>query len=430
MLIEFSVGNYKSFREKVTFSMVAAAIKSKDKSLDANNTISAAQNLKLLTSAAIYGPNAGGKSNLVSALNFMNRFVKSSAKDTQVSEKIPVDRFRLSTEFEDQPSHFEIIFLIEGKRYRYGFELNTDRIISEWLYFAPKSREALLFERNRDNIKIGNYFKEGRGIEERTRENALFLSVAAQWNGHTSAKILSWFNKLLTLLDIPPTLPRFILEDAKFKSPILQFISALDIGITDFVSERSPIPDSSSSVQKPPKSIRQEVGSEEMDFGKFIMDEIRTKHLKYDREGKAVDQVEFLLRDNESHGTQRLFGLAPFIILALNVGLVLVIDELDTKLHPILTQSILNLFNNKETNPKNAQLIFTTHDINLLNRDLLRRDQIWFVEKDKQAATYLYSLAEFKVRNDASFDSDYVHGKYGAIPLIGNLEYPFEDRGN
>ena len=429
MLIEFSVGNYKSFRDRVTLSMVAAAIKSKDKSVDETNIIKASKGLKLLTSAAIYGANASGKSNLMSALSFMNSFVESSAKDTQVSEKIPVDRFRLSTECDDQPSYFEIVFLMEGKRYRYGFQANTDRIISEWFYFVPKSREATLFERNLNDIQVGPYFKEGKGIAQRTRENALFLSVSAQLNGEISGKVLQWFKCFAVLFQIPSTLPRFILEEPIFKQPILDFVNALDIDIKDFAVKQDA-GDFGLHLPIEVKSEFKKKGIEGVELGQFSQDPIRTKHMKYDKDGQVVDHVEFLLDQNESHGTQRLFGLAPFIIMALRLGCIVAIDELETKLHPIITLSILNLFNNKETNPNNAQIIFTTHDTNLLNRNHLRRDQIWFTEKDKHAATHLYSLVEFKVRNDASFDGDYIHGKYGAIPFIGNLEYLFGRRGN
>jgi uncharacterized protein len=429
MLIEFSVGNYKSFRDRVTLSMVAAAIKSKDKSVDEANIINASTGLKLLTSAAIYGANASGKSNLMSALSFMNSFVESSAKDTQIAEKIPVDRFRLSTACDDQPSYFEIVFLMEGKRYRYGFQANTDRIISEWLYFVPKSREATLFERNLNDIRVGPYFREGKGIAQRTRENALFLSVAAQLNGEISGKVLQWFKCFAVMFQTPSTLPRFILEESSFKKPILDFVNALDIDIKDFALDQ----EAQNFESLLPKGLKREfkkMGIDGVQLGKFSHDPIRTKHMKYDKDGQLVDHVEFLLDKDESHGTQRLFGLAPFIIMALDLGCIVAIDELETKLHPIITLSILNLFNNKQTNPKNAQIIFTTHDTNLLNRNHLRRDQIWFTEKDKHAATHLYSLAEFKVRNDASFDGDYIHGKYGAIPFIGNLEYLFGKKGD
>jgi uncharacterized protein len=423
MLIEFSVANYKSFREKVTLSMVAAAIKSKDRSVDENNVIEVDQKLKLLTSAAIYGANASGKSNFIYAMDFMTKFVQNSAKDTQASEKIPTDGFRLSTEFDQKPSHFEVVFIMEGKRYRYGFEVNTDRIISEWLYYAPKAREATLFERDLEDIHVGNYFKEGKGkgLIQKTRENALFLSVVAQWNGEVSTHIVAWFQQVMAFINMESAAPPyFAFDDEEMRRSTLQLIKALDIDILDFSVEGIPSQDSTSSV-----STAQSSSTKRRRERKII----KTRHQKYDEAGNAVDTVEFLLMESESHGTQKLFVLSPFLIFVLKVGLVLFLDELEAKLHPMLTRRLIQLFNDKETNPNNAQLIFTSHDTNLLSHDYFRRDQIWFTEKDKYGATHLYSLAEFKVRNDASFSRDYVHGKYGAIPFIGNLEYLFGTKG-
>ncbi|MGO9568912.1 MAG: AAA family ATPase [Desulfomonilaceae bacterium] len=248
MLIEFSVGNYKSIREKVTLSMVAAAMKSKDRSVDENNVIDVGQKLRLLASAAIYGANASGKSNLISAMDFMKTFVQISAKDTQASDKISTDSFRLSTEFDQKPSHFEVVFLLEGKRYRYGFEVNTDRIISEWLYYTPKSREATLFERNLDDIYVCNYFKEGKGLIRRTRSNALFLAVVAQWNGAVATKLLEWFHYVGVLFDMGSALPYFAFDHEEIRRSTLQLIKAMDIDIIDFSVEEIPSQDSAPSV--------------------------------------------------------------------------------------------------------------------------------------------------------------------------------------
>ncbi|MEP6929332.1 MAG: AAA family ATPase, partial [Flavobacterium sp.] len=161
-----------------------------------------------------------------------------------------------------------------------------------------------------------------------------------------------------------------------------------------------------------------------IDFG----NRLRTLHNVYDNKGNVVSNYEFKLSDQESSGTNKIFDLSGFVLLTLQLGLVLIIDELDSKLHPILTQEIIKLFNNPETNPKNAQLIFTTHDTNLLGANLFRRDQIWFTEKDDFEATDMYSLLEFKdedgktIRKDRSFEADYIRGRYGAIPYISNLQ--------
>ena len=172
MLIEFTVGNFRSFKEPVTLSMVAAKLKARDPHVNENNTILVDDRLTLLTSAAVYGANASGKSNLVAALHFMRNFVLGSSRDTQAAEPIDIENFRLSTETENAPSLFEVVFRTEGVQYRYGFEANQERILSEWLFYVPKQREARLFLRQEDQIECGRAFKEGRGREEKPRPNA------------------------------------------------------------------------------------------------------------------------------------------------------------------------------------------------------------------------------------------------------------------
>ena len=188
MLVQFTVGNYRSIKEPITLSMVAANLVSQDKSLDENNTFTVGK-LKLLKSAAIYGANASGKSNLIKALNFMIRFINDS---TNIRERIEVDPFLLNTETENASSFFEMIFIIEGQRYRYGFEIDSEKIHSEWLFHTPKSREANLFLRNDQKIVVSSNFKEGKGITDKTRKDALFLSVTAQFNGLIASQISNY----------------------------------------------------------------------------------------------------------------------------------------------------------------------------------------------------------------------------------------------
>lgn len=431
MIVEFTVGNFRSFREKVTLSMVAAAITAKYDEIDFNNVIPVDSKLRLLTSAAIYGANACGKSNFISAISFMKHLIMSSAKDTQLSEDIAVDRFQLCPVSETEPAYFELIFLIEGTRYRYGFEVDTEQVVSEWLYFVPKSREAKLFERHFADITLGANFKEGRKLPDRTRKNALFLSVAAQFNGAVSGKILEWFSGVKVNLGISHDMDQvqasFIYDLSKRKERILSFIRALDLNIEDVISERVPfqIPEDNNLPEDLLNVFKKFEGKEQVRIG--------TKHRKYDTEGNVMGFVDFDMVKNESHGTQRIFGLAPMLIAALERGKTVWMDELDVRLHPVLTRHIVDLFNNKKTNPHNAQLIFTTHDTNLLSNKIFRRDQIWFIEKDRKEISHLYSLAEFripkdsqsKIRNDAQFEKGYIKGRYGAVPFLGDMESVF-----
>ncbi len=435
MLIEFSVGNFRSFKDIVTFSMVAANISAKYKEIDENNVFSVDKDLSLLKSAALYGANASGKSNLIAAIRFMRQFVLTSSRDTQVTETINVDSFRLSLETEEKPSFFEMVFLLNSKRYRYGFEVTTQRVTSEWLYYVPTIREAKLFERSLDDVKTTNAFKEGRGLTDRTRSNALFLSVVAQFNGEIAQSVLRWFNNLNVstglndISDMMHALARF--ENTKYQNDIIEFIKKLDLGIDHIQIEKSRI-----DTLKLPESTPEELAQ----FFKLVegigveQTIVRTTHKKYSTDNYELSSEIFDLDRNESEGTKKLFALAYPILHSLRNGRILIIDELDARLHPLITCEIIRLFNSKETNPHNAQLVFTTHDTNLLNNKLFRRDQIWFTEKSKYGFTQLYSLVEYKseddgtkVRNDASFERDYIEGRYGAIPFIGNFQSLIED---
>ncbi|MHB9026964.1 MAG: AAA family ATPase [Armatimonadota bacterium] len=406
MLIEFSVGNYKSFKETVTLSMVAAnRLASRDRALDENTVIPIDDELSLLTSAAVYGANASGKSNLGDAFRFMQDFIINSSKDTQVGERIAVEPFALDPETHTQPTHFEIVFIIAGnplianKQYRYGFEVDAKRVVREWLYHVPKRKEVMLFERDGQKFTLSPTFAEGEKLEAKTRENALFLSVVAQFNGQIAADITKWFvdSHFISGLDnVPPMrwTVAVLLHSNRFQEEVLKFVHSLDFGIEGIQVEES---------------------------------NIITLHRSYNAAGDPSSLVSFDLESQESEGTKKIIALAGEIILSLRLGDTFIIDEFDARFHPLLTQEIVRLFNNKETNPKHAQLIFMTHDTNLLDRELLRRDQIWFVEKDRFGASHLYSLAELRARNDTSYEKNYIQGRYGAIPFLGDVQRVMEE---
>jgi len=431
MLIEFNVENYRSFKDESNFSMVAAKIVSKDKKLDQVNIFEVDEKLSLLKSAVIYGANASGKSNLHKALQFMRWFVLNSSKGTQAGEPIDTEPFRLSTETEDQASIFEIVFILNHRKYRYGFEVNTEEVISEWLFDLPSTKERKLFVRENEKIDVKKTFSEGEGLEKRTRPNALFLSVVSQFNGKIAEEILRWFQ---TLSIVKPsnsnnriyTVKCF--EDGLYKDEIVELIKRLDLGI-ESIEVESVEPDISRFKDLSEKT-KQSLLSSLMKKKSVI-----TSHWKYDQDGGKV-QESFDLDLHESEGTKRLFALAGLLIDTLKHGKILFIDEFDSSIHPLITCAIIKLFNSKETNPKNAQIVFITHDTNLLSHKIFRRDQIWFAEKDIKGSTHIYSLAEYKmpaeenavevsfkkVRNDASFEDNYIHGKYGAIPFVGDLQ--------
>ncbi|RKX82515.1 MAG: ATP-binding protein [Spirochaetes bacterium] len=421
MLTSFSVGNFKSYREIKTINLLASA----DNTYEDTNLIlqqlasgQRERSTRVLKSSAIYGANASGKSNLLEAIRFMKFFSENSSKNMQASEKIPVDRFILDNKSKESPAFFQIQFFFEAIPFRYGFEITSDQVISEWLFYSPKGKEAILFTRSKDSIEIGSQFPEGRKLEDKTRKNALFLSVCAQFNGELSNKVIQWFSNCNIISGINDksyiqfTIDR--LGDPKFIKRITNLLQVADLGITDITYSKQLL-----DMDELPLEIRDTLMK---NLGKDIDDESIKKHKAilnlFSFIHKTSSETIGFKLESESQGTQKLFALAGPIIDTLNTGKTLIVDEFDTRLHPNITRFLIGLFNSKDQNKKNAQLIFATHDTNLLSNRFFRRDQIWFTEKNKDNESDLYPLSDIKVRKDATFNKDYIQGKYGAIPYI------------
>lgn len=447
MLIEFTVGNYRSFFEPMTISLEATKLRANEKILDEQNVFRI-NNLSLLRSAAIYGANASGKSNLIRAMSFMRRFALQSAKDFQAGEPTGVERFKLNLVARQEPATFQIIFHLDGKQYRYGFEVDDKSVRTEWLYRTVR-RESRLFMREGDKYDIASGFKEGRGLETRTRSNALFLSVVAQFNGELATRLLAWFRNFMVLgpgLDddfFNAYTADLCRKDPIFRERVTEIIKIADFGIAGLEVEQQSISEAASVVGLPKElqgmltqfteqfatAAAQWVGETEVPVEALLVPSTKTMHTVFDGEHNRTGQETFVLEQQESRGTRKFFALIGFVLKALEEGTILVIDEMESSMHPLLTLELIRMFNSPQTNPHNAQLIFATHDTGLLGQSLLRRDQIWFIEKDKYGASDLYSLAELNVRNDAEFEKQYIVGRYGAIPLIGGLRTLFEEIG-
>jgi uncharacterized protein len=421
MLLEFSVGNYLSFKEKTTLSLSATAIK---EHIDTN--IFSLDRYNLLKGAIIYGANASGKSNFIRSMSTMRRLVLKSFEHSSTGD-LKITPFLLSTATDTSPSFFEVVFLIDDVRYRYGFELDNSIIHAEWLFVAHKQTEKPLFIREKEGIEVMvKAFPEGRDLEERTRDNALFLTVVDQFNGRTAKQIMRWFNNFITVSGLSHERYKGVtfemLENKNTQHHLLDFYKKLDLGFDNISLDKRLFDPKEIPNELPESLVKQLVTDLE---GAFRLD-IKTIHKKYDQEKRVHSEVEFDMRSQESSGTNKLFNISGPVFNVLNDGGVLVIDELDASLHPLLTLAITKLFNSKDTNPHNAQLIFATHDTNLLYYGNYRRDQVYFVEKDKYGVSQMYSLVEYKeegktIRKDRSFEKDYIEGRYGAIPFIGNL---------
>jgi uncharacterized protein len=422
MLVQYSVKNYKTFEREAKMSFVASKYYSEKAE---ENTVYFPQfGLTLLKGAVIYGANASGKSKLFDSMNFMKRFILSSSKDKQIHEPIEVDAFRLNVETENAPSTFEVIFIHKNEMYRYGFEATPQKVVTEWLYHRPKTKEKELFFRDEQQFEVHKDFKVKDLIEnDRIRPNALLLSVAASWNDKMANIVLSWIEKNFIIMSglredeyIGYSIGQ--LKDEKSKSEILQFISHADLGIDDLTPKFVDI----ESLSKPLRNLFLKKQEEGID----ILSDVYTSHKKFNAYKDISEMIRFSMDRDESSGTRKSFALSANILRALKEGEVLVIDELDAKLHPNLTRKIIELFNSKKTNPLSAQLVFNTHDTNLLDTDLFRRDQVWFTEKDRYGAASLFSLSDIKgVRKEDPLEKNYISGKYGAIPFLGDFDNGF-----
>ena len=412
MLVSFKVKNFLSFKDETTFSLKAASISEHG---DENTFRSSVNELKLLRGAALYGANASGKSNLFRAINFVTRFVRSSAKDFQVKEPIPISTFKLSTQTDKEPSTFEIEFILNDTKYRYEFTVDAEIVHHEALHIQKKIKEYKVFERIKSHITIEEKYSDANKIKPLTRSNALFLSTAAMLNIQWASEVIGGFEKFRFLGDnLPPTLQfqndqtANMLDDPKFHHQLLKLFKAGDLGFDNIVSELISL--------KPEESSRAFSDSSKKFFFDNKVRIVSTLHNRLDEHGNTANQVAFDLNE-ESAGTKKYYFLAGPIVEALYFGNVLIVDEFTSRLHPLLAEQIIKLFHSNTINRNNAQLIIVTHNTYLLNEDLYRRDQIFIVRKDDRYSSKITNLYNAKVRKDATFEKRYLHDReLGGMP--------------
>ena len=423
MLIEFRVENHRSLRDEQVLTLEAGRV---GDASDSRPRRVAGYPESLLPVAALYGANASGKSNVLAALAFMRDAVSLSHRVWSPDEGVPRDPFAWGPKRLD-PSLFEITICVEDVRYEYGFVASDECFAEEWLFAWPHGKKQVWFEREGgDPIKFGDNLKgENRLIEEVTRPNALFISVAAQHKHPQLTPIFTWFRSLYAVnlserrdfpfrsLQTDVTLTRLLQDDAagmrqltlfqddEFPDSLLDrfrtLLTTADIGILDM-----RLADSQSD------------GASR-----------RSKGRRFELKHQSEVEEAWLPLEEESRGTQSMFRIALPILQTLRSGGTLLIDELESSLHPNLAQRLVRQFNEPFTNPRNAQLIFTTHDTNLLGTTLgepaLRRDEVWLTEKNKDGATILYSLTDYRPRKAENLEHGYLQGRYGAIPFLGDL---------
>ena len=422
MLLEFRVSNFRSIRDGQTLSLVASkSDKShKDTHLVATGMASAPH---ALASAVLYGPNASGKSTLLAALQYMYKVVEESATKMQPNQQYNVQRFKLDPEKLTQPVQFDLVFMLDGVRYEYGFSILPERVVSEALVVYQTAKPKLLFSRQLAQAEpgekqdtaapaytytFGSSLKGAKQLwQAATRPNALFLSTAVQLNSEMLAPIFNWIVTAFVYLPagglVDHNYTTQLLQNDAGRRLVQEFLSGADIAIADIqtVSRKGFHDEVVFDLQEPAQVRRTEA-----ELLLPIFEHVGPK-------GSAKFELH-----EESEGTRRLYGLAAPVLDVLKSGRILVVDELDSSLHTLLVRHLVGMFHNPAINKLGAQLIFTTHDTALLDAGLFRRDQVWLIEKDASQASVLYPLTDFSPRAHEALERNYLAGRYGAVPVF------------
>jgi hypothetical protein len=422
VIIEFTVKNFRSFKTEQTLNL---AVSNYDKSLPDNVMsvdLPGLQDLKLVKAVALYGPNAGGKSNLLRALLFLQWLVVNSATGLKPGAKLPSESFRLDPESEGQPTVLTLTFVAEKVRYEFAVAISKDRVVQERLVAYPSGRAQLWYDRVWDEDRKAydwspvqpTEFKRDPGIVEKTRDNALFLSTAAQWNNTQVAPVYRWFESYLCFLNLsagaglePSLTAKLMGQSPENRIALQNLLRTADLGVVGVDAKERDIPDG---------NLRKAFASVEKELGKEILPR-KAWDISFRHEGEEGKIVSLPWSD-ESAGTCRFFSLLGPGMEVVSNQYVICIDELDTSLHPLLVAELLRLFFKATGKSPGAQLLFTTHNPLLLDTTLLRRDQVWFADKDRQGASFLYPLTDYKPRVDESLVRGYLSGRYGSVPFI------------
>jgi uncharacterized protein len=416
MLLRLGIENFLSLRDSQAISLIPSALADDQKGL----IRCPAAGGPLLPAAVIYGANASGKSNVVRALSFLRSAVLLSHSRGDQDTQIPREPFALDQKSAELPTRIDIDFVLEGIRYHYGFAATDKEFVEEWLTSFPTGRPQRLFKRENGRFTFSRKLK-GRNkiISELTRANSLFLSAATQNDHEELSKISRYIGSLRTndtiAIQKGTLAARF--SDAEPDQRVIDFLRRVGTGVTDYRKEQRPLSDQTIALHRDIQQLFHKYVKDSLkDFDKSTEVEFQLGHRGWD--GKSV----YLDLDRESAGTRRLLVLLSHSFRALDDGTLLVIDELDASLHTQACEGIVALFCTPATNLKGAQLIATTHDTNLLRSKYLRRDQIWFTEKDEEGATSLYPLSDIRTRKGDNIEKGYLQGRFGAVPYSGPID--------
>ena len=426
MLIEFKFSNYRSFRDEALLSMEATGLGTfKDSLLNYGNN-------RFLPGVAIYGKNGGGKSNVIRAFWLSVQFIKNAQRTQHENAEVPVSPFLLNDFSKNEPTSFEFIFVLDNVKYIYGFSATRNKICSEYLYHTPKGQRAIVFERNGQDFKFTEHKAKRKLISETVAENQLFFSIACTMNDVDCSAAMRWFREYILFSRDYSDIPRQLLEysnDTNMLKAISDYAKAADFGIEDVhfefdnqdVENMNELPSDIPTGMKTALTAFMHLLSETSNNSevKLKMGEVTATSYHKGKKSDGKEELFALELAEESDGTRKLMAFAPAIESTLRTGGLLLIDEIERELHPMLVDYIIAKFQNKSTNPHGAQVIFTTHNTELMNEELIRKDQIYFVDKNRnEGYSELYTISEFSTKTSDNIRKGYLLGKYGAIPNI------------
>lgn len=432
MLLRFGVSNFRSIHVYQSISLVASALKDSPEQLIESGT----GRERVLPLLGLYGGNAAGKSNLLKAMYMFRSLILHSQTRGEPGGGVPREPFLLDPESEKpgSRSQYDCDFVLKGVRYHFGVATDSERVLEEWLYAYPEGHRQVWYHRNVSESPVFHFGKflggRNRAIESLTRTNSLFLSAAAQNNHERLGAIYAFFREQVRFPDISDAggvlLHGNLLEDGSIRGNVLEFLRQADTGISGIrIHEQErpePVGKFAAELLSLMKKHNLEVSEDPLSRNQKRR-ELQLAH-------QAADGREVPIKmEMESRGTRALLGMLGPVFIALRDGSTLFIDELTTSVHTLLAKALLQLFASKQSNPRGAQLIFTTHDTNLLSAGVLRRDSIWFAEKDQVGATTLFPLTDIETRNKDNLERGYLEGRFGAIPFVGNMAALLSNRG-
>ncbi|MEW6220982.1 MAG: ATP-binding protein [Thermodesulfobacteriota bacterium] len=420
MLLEFSVANFRSFWQTQALQMTAGPGRELRESNCFSSQVPGVPNL--LRSVVLYGPNAGGKSNLIRAMDFMKQFVLGSAKEGQEGEPIPVQPFLFHPEASSRASEVQVLVIQDGVRYQYGFAATRERVTAEWLLAFPGGRPQRWLDRRYDpatgkeSWHLGNKLTGPKRLwQEATRPNALFLSTAVQLNALALKPLFHWFRELAVIPHGVLVDPVFSIEqcqDEAIRQRVVAFLNAADLSIADVRLEKRPFSPEDLPADLP-ADLREQV-RQELEGKKLV----RVQLLHPVPGGHGTVSLPL---GEESDGTRKLFAYAGPWLDILASGRIAFVDELDNSLHPAIVRFLLRRLHDPAAGSQGGQVIFSSHDTSILDPEVLRRDQIWFVERDAASASCLRPLSDFSPRKGEALQKGYLRGRYGGLPYLSEI---------